>query len=352
MTAPHPCSLCARPEADHDDAACSFGWTPPLPPPSHLLLSRVRSGAQTGVDIAALRAAAALSLPTAGTMPQGFRTLAGPRPEYASRYGCTEHASPEWAPRTRANVEAADATLRLAVDFNSAGERCTANACRALGRPVFDIHLDARSLMPRAAAEVDAAVAGVRALAAALGRPVHLNVAGNSERTAPGIEAAAERVLRLVLLRMATTLRVWTARVSYRGADRLDITRKSAGPAGLPFAPSWAILRPALDARNRAAPLLARAKDPACPMAEAADADQEAWAIEVEAWERYVPAFEAEMRASWQANRAAWDALLLRREVTLCCYCSAWPGSAELHCHRRLCASLLVKCGAVDMGER
>ena len=81
MTAPQPCSLCARPEATHDDAACSFGWTPPIgPPPSHLLLARVRSGAQTGVDIAALRAAASLSLPTAGTMPQGFRPHSGPRP--------------------------------------------------------------------------------------------------------------------------------------------------------------------------------------------------------------------------------------------------------------------------------
>ena len=32
MTAPQPCSLCARPEADHNDAACSFGWTPPIGP--------------------------------------------------------------------------------------------------------------------------------------------------------------------------------------------------------------------------------------------------------------------------------------------------------------------------------
>jgi hypothetical protein len=32
MTAPQPCSLCARPEADHDDAACPFGWTPAVGP--------------------------------------------------------------------------------------------------------------------------------------------------------------------------------------------------------------------------------------------------------------------------------------------------------------------------------
>ena len=43
------------------------------------------------------------------------------------------------------------------------------------------------------------------------------------------------------------SLIVHTARVSYGGADRLDVTRKSAGPEGIVFAPSWAILRPALD---------------------------------------------------------------------------------------------------------
>lgn len=303
---------------------------------SALLLARVRSGAQTGVDIAALRAAVALGLPTGGTMPHGWRTHAGPRPSYADLYGCTEHVSSDWAPRTRANVEEADATLRLAVDFASPGERCTANACRALGRPSFDIHIDARTLLPRDAAEVDAAVAGVRALAATLGRPVRLNVAGNSERTAPGIEVGAERVLRVVLLRMATTLRVWTARVSYGGADRLDITRSGADAArkagrvsaGEPWAPSWGILRPALDA------LLSGDETRAA-----------------EAWARYVPAFTAEMRASWTAKREAWERLLIAGgDVTLCCTCTR-KGPA-LRCHRRLAAAMLVKCGAVDCGER
>lgn len=45
------------------------------------------------------------------------------------------------------------------------------------------------------------------------------------------------------------TVRVHSARVSYNGADRLDITRASATGHGLAFAPSWRILRPAIDAR-------------------------------------------------------------------------------------------------------
>lgn len=148
-------------------------------------------------------------------------------------------------------------------------------------------------------------------------------------------------------------LRVWTARVSYRGADRLDITRKSAGPAGLPFAPSWAILRPALDARRRAQEI---ARVASSSFGEECDdpgdhGAEEAASIEAEAWERYVPAYTAEMRASYRVNVEAWKELLARREVTLCCYCAAPPGG-ELHCHRRVLASLLVKCGAVYEGER
>ena len=48
------------------------------------------------------------------------------------------------------------------------------------------------------------------------------------------------------------TLRVHTARVSYGGADRLDITRKSAKGYGLAFAPSWSLLRRLLNVRDTA----------------------------------------------------------------------------------------------------
>lgn len=32
---------------------------------------------------------------------------------------------------------------------------------------------------------------------------------------------------------------LYTARITYSGSDRLDVTRLTAGPEGLPFAPSW-----------------------------------------------------------------------------------------------------------------
>ena len=46
------------------------------------------------------------------------------------------------------------------------------------------------------------------------------------------------------------TLVVHTARVTYGGGDRLDITRKSDCAVGKVFAPSWAILRAALVLRS------------------------------------------------------------------------------------------------------
>lgn len=120
------------------------------------------------------------------------------------------------------------------------------------------------------------------------------------------------------------TLQVYTARISYRGTDRLDVTRKSAGPDGLPFAPSWDILRPMIALRR--------------------GADQDA---ELRAWPQYVVAYTAEMRSSYQRNRPTWDVLLARTEVTLVCYCSD-----PEHCHRTVLAGILGKLGAEVHGER
>ncbi len=117
---------------------------------------------------------------------------------------------------------------------------------------------------------------------------------------------------------------VHTARISYRGSDRLDITRKS-GREGIVFAPSWSLLGPVLRART-----LSNHKD---------------WP---ETWARYCEGFFAEMRLSYRTHRAAWDAMLSRSEVTLCCYCVDHE-----RCHRTLLArDILPKLGATFGGER
>ncbi|MDY3559929.1 putative molybdenum carrier protein [Gemmata sp. JC673] len=140
-------------------------------------LVRVISGGQTGADRAALVAAKAAGLATGGWMPKGFLAHDGERPEFASLYGLREHESPRYPPRTALNVKESDATLRFATDWASPGEVLTLKMIERYGRP----HLD---VTPGGGETIATVVEW-------LGHhdPHVLNVAGNSERTSPGIEA-------------------------------------------------------------------------------------------------------------------------------------------------------------------
>lgn len=129
------------------------------------------------------------------------------------------------------------------------------------------------------------------------------------------------------------TLTVHTARISYGGRDRFDVTRKSGGAIGEPFAPSWRILQPMLEARKRWSE---KATHPLIRGGE-----------EARLWAEYVDEYTFEMRESYRTRRGSWDELLARESVTLVCYCT----DAE-HCHRRLLAEILVKLGATYAGER
>jgi len=156
------------------------------------MIVRVISGGQTGVDIAALKAAKKMGIQTGGTAPRGWLTLDGPRPEYADIFGMVECHRAGYAHRTLSNVMNSGATLRIASDFSTSGELCTLRACHAAERYPFDIGLDAslRTTMGR----IRKAVEWIRER----GPGLVLNVAGNTEQTAPGIELAAERILMCI----------------------------------------------------------------------------------------------------------------------------------------------------------
>jgi hypothetical protein len=142
-----------------------------------MLLARVISGGQTGADRAALVAAKAAGLPTGGWMPKGFRAQDGPRPEFAELYGIREHASDRYPPRTALNVKESDATLRFATDWDSPGEVLTRKMCERYGRPHLDVTPGGRTTPAEVAEWL--VRNNVRVL----------NVAGNTERTSPGITA-------------------------------------------------------------------------------------------------------------------------------------------------------------------
>lgn len=121
-------------------------------------------------------------------------------------------------------------------------------------------------------------------------------------------------------------LRVWTGRLgTYRGDDGLDVTRSGAekrpGPGAI-FAPSIELLGPVLAARRAG---------------QLTDAT----------WERYVVGYTREMRISYGRHAEAWKKVLAGNSVVLLCFCVD-----RARCHRTALAEILVKLGAISMGER
>jgi len=129
-----------------------------------------------------------------------------------------------------------------------------------------------------------------------------------------------------------TALVVHTARVSYGGADRLDITAKSA-TVGRAFAPRWPLVRWGLDMMERARKKRAQGEAGADAFAE--------WAFNL-----YSMRYTAQMRLSRDEHPQPWTDLLARQHVVLVCYCTD-PN----RCHRRVLAHILEGLGAVDAGE-
>lgn len=110
------------------------------------MLRKVISGGQTGADIAGLKVAKRFGIETGGLMPFGYKAYDRPHPEYKELYGVEAHTSSSYVPRTRANARESDGTIRLAYNFDSAGEICTKKAIDDYKKPWFDVELDNFSL--------------------------------------------------------------------------------------------------------------------------------------------------------------------------------------------------------------
>jgi len=149
-----------------------------------VLIERVISGGQTGVDRAALDVARELGIPCGGWCPRGRRAEDGAIPE---RYPLHETPSAGYAQRTEWNVRDSGAVLVLHRGRLRGGTALTVAAARRLGRPCLTVDL--------------AGVADPAALRAWLAaqRAHVLDVAGPRESQAPGIGAAARQFLREVL---------------------------------------------------------------------------------------------------------------------------------------------------------
>lgn len=155
---------------------------------------RVISGGQTGADQAGLLAARDAGIPTGGTAPKGWRTEDGPAPWLAG-FGLTESHSPEYSPRTRANVEHSDGTVMFGNSLSN-GSRLTKRYCHQTGKPLLHIPFEAGA--PTADQAADQIVAWLAANSIRV-----LNVAGNRESLAPGIGAFVRKVIFMALTKAA-----------------------------------------------------------------------------------------------------------------------------------------------------
>jgi len=150
------------------------------------MLAKIISGGQTGADQAAWRAAAAHDVPTAGWMPQGFLTEAGPRPEFARSFGAVEMPSASWSLRSRRNVQDSEGTLWFG-ETTTSGALATVSACQEFGKPCLPIDPCAEFEPSHVADWILQNQIKV------------LNVAGNRESSEPGIGARVEQFMGRVL---------------------------------------------------------------------------------------------------------------------------------------------------------
>lgn len=152
------------------------------------MLKKVISGCQTGADEAGLEAAKNAGIPTGGEIAQGCMTLKGPRPDLLQRYNLKECEKKGYPPRTYANARDSDGTLRFAKNFNSAGEICTLNAIKKYNKVYLDIDIND---LPDPELIIQWIIDnGIETL----------NIAGNSEKTAPGIASVVFNFLTKVFM--------------------------------------------------------------------------------------------------------------------------------------------------------
>lgn len=144
------------------------------------------SGGQTGVDRAALDVAIALGLPHGGLVPMGRLAEDGKLPR---QYKVKEMPSKDYAERTRANVDWADATLVIYRGRIMGGTLLTWEYARNRARPALLVDL-ATEPPPKAIPKILKWLGDYT--------PAVLNVAGPRESTHPGIYEESAAILRKV----------------------------------------------------------------------------------------------------------------------------------------------------------
>ncbi|WP_414588384.1 YpsA SLOG family protein [Scytonema sp. PCC 10023] len=156
---------------------------------------KVISGGQAGADMGGLRGAKALGLITGGTAAAGWMTENGANPNL-QEYGLVEGekgstATETYNKRTVENIRNSDGTAIFG-DVNSPGSRFTVQAAQNMGKPVLHVPIDTSlNNRPTAAQQLREFVEQNNIQT--------LNIAGNRESKAPGLQAAVAEIVQIGL---------------------------------------------------------------------------------------------------------------------------------------------------------
>jgi hypothetical protein len=152
-----------------------------------MMISKIISGGQTGVDQAALDVAIALGIPHGGWIPKGRKTENGVLPD---KYRLKEMPTSSYAKRTEQNVIDSEGTLIISLGPLTGGSELTHKTATLHDRPCLHIDLGTLNTLQ--------AVRTVRSWIVRHGIEI-LNIAGSRASENPEIYDMAAKILKAVV---------------------------------------------------------------------------------------------------------------------------------------------------------
>ena len=162
-----------------------------------MLLTKIISGGQTGADRGGILAALHCKIPHGGWCPLGRRSEDGVIPE---KYHLQETTSANYLPRTEANVVDSDATIILTIGKLTGGSLRTLEFAKKHNKPVLHIDIGEYS-------REEAVKWILRWFEGDVSKPTPpkncvLNIAGQRESKAKGIQEKVKEIMVNVLIKM------------------------------------------------------------------------------------------------------------------------------------------------------
>ena len=155
-------------------------------------VTKIISGAQTGADRAGIDAAIELGLDWGGYVPRGFRSEEPTGVPEKYRPKLIQTAQDTWTPRTKLNVQHADATI-VFTGASGLGRGSESTIEYAIRYEKFHKHVDLKDTSTDWPVDIRGWLIHIGeqiANRSTRPHPVVLNVAGSRESTTPGIYTA------------------------------------------------------------------------------------------------------------------------------------------------------------------